>query len=164
MKNTPVRQTLVSAVHQYKEDMYRLAFSYVKNQADALDVVQSSIEKALKSVQRLQQIEAMKSWLLTIVVRTSLDILRKQTKVTVLEEEAFTSYGREDRYPDLDLIEAIDALPIKYRSIIILRFFEDFKIHEIAHMLEENENTVKSRLYKALKLLRVSLSEEDIGQ
>jgi RNA polymerase sigma-70 factor (ECF subfamily) len=48
-------------------------------------------------------------------------------------------------------------LPDHYRSIIILRFFEDFKIEEIAEVLDENVNTVKTRLYKSLEVLRIKM-------
>jgi len=50
-------------------------------------------------------------------------------------------------------------LPEKYRTIVVLRYFEDLKIDEIAEILNENVNTVKTRLYKSLEILRVKLSE-----
>ncbi|OJT83933.1 RNA polymerase subunit sigma-70, partial [Clostridioides difficile] len=59
--------------------------------------------------------------------------------------------GEYDKYTDLDLRRALEELPIEYKSIIILRFFEDLKIEEVAIILDENVNTVKTRLYTALK-------------
>jgi len=57
------------------------------------------------------------------------------------------------------LQRALDNLPEKYRTIVVLRYFEDLKIDEIAEILNENVNTVKTRLYKSLEILRVKLSE-----
>lgn len=67
--------------------------------------------------------------------------------------------GVTDEYTNMDLKKAIESLPNSYRAIIMLRFFEDMKIDEIANVLEENVNTIKTRLYKALKLLKIELEE-----
>lgn len=61
---------------------------------------------------------------------------------------------------DMDLQDAIDQLPPKYKTLIILRFFEDLKIHEIAAITDLNVNTVKTRLYSALKKLRIEVGED----
>ena len=74
----------------------------------------------------------------------------------------FLSQGESDVYEDQDVRRAIEDLPEMYRAIIILRFFEDLKLEDIAHILGENENTIKTRLYKALRLLKVELSQEEI--
>lgn len=83
-----------------------------------------------------------------------------------MDDEAleYLSSGREDQYEDIDLNQAMDQLPVKYKTIIILRFFEDLKMDEIAEIIEENVNTVKTRLYRALNLLRITMTEEDLEQ
>ncbi len=75
----------------------------------------------------------------------------------------FLSKGKEDPYKDTDLHEALDELPYRYKTIIILRFFEDLKLEEIAEITGENTNTVKTRLYRALKLMRIQLTKEDLS-
>jgi len=57
------------------------------------------------------------------------------------------------------LIKALDELPIEYKSILLLRFFEDLKIDEVAEILDENINTVKTRLYTALKKLKFKVEK-----
>ncbi len=83
-----------------------------------------------------------------------------------MDDEAleYLSSGREDQYKDIDLKQAMDQLPVKYKTIIILRFFEDLKMDEIAEIIEENVNTVKTRLYRGLNLLRITMTEEDLEQ
>ena len=66
----------------------------------------------------------------------------------------------EDNDVNVDLQRALDELSDKDRVVIILKYFEDKKLEEIADILEENVNTVKSRLYRSMKKLRVVLSEE----
>jgi RNA polymerase sigma-70 factor (ECF subfamily) len=67
--------------------------------------------------------------------------------------------GMVDNYEDFDLQKALEALPDKYRTVIVLRYFEDLKIEEIAEILNENINTVKTHLYKSLEKLRIHMSE-----
>lgn len=149
-------------IRENKESFYRLAFSYVKNQEDALDIVQDSIHKAILSYHTLQDEKVLKSWFYRIVINTSLDFLRKHKRVSVLDADTleYMTEGKEDSYDNLDLERAIEQLPSEYRSIIILRYFEDLKIEEVASVLGENTNTIKTRLYKALKLLRIEMQDD----
>ncbi|MDE1455761.1 RNA polymerase sigma factor, partial [Bacillus paralicheniformis] len=93
-----------------KEDFYRLAYSYVKNQEDALDIVQESIKKALDSVDSVRNPDTIKSWFYKILVRTAIDFLRKRKKLKVMDDQTieFLSKGKEDIYRDTDLHEALD--------------------------------------------------------
>lgn len=160
VKNNLEKQ-LAEHVTANKENYYRLAYSYVKNADDALDIIQDSIYKALSSIDSLKEPRYIKTWFYRIVVNTSLDFLRKKKKLVILEEETLCSLdsGEVDNYEDLDLKAAIDELPDNYRSIVILRYFEDLKIEEVAEILNENINTVKTRLYKAIKKLRINIEE-----
>ena len=126
-----------------------------------MDIVQESIFKALVSLNTLRNPEFMKTWFYRILVNCSLDCIRKQKKIITLDNEVLYSYINEfnDTYTDIDLYKALDELPDGYRSIIILRFFEDLKIEEIAEILDVNVNTVKTRLYKSLDILRIKMKD-----
>ncbi|MCM3388908.1 RNA polymerase sigma factor [Ureibacillus chungkukjangi] len=141
-----------------KENFYRLAYSYVQNQEDALDIVQDSIQKAILS-KTLKDDKAIKSWFYKIIVNTSLDFLRKRKKLTVVDDTTLQlhSQGVSEYYEDIDLHRAINELSPDYRSVIVLRYFEDLKIEEVAEILELNISTIKTRIYKGLKLLRVQM-------
>ena len=65
-------------------------------------------------------------------------------------------------HENLDLQQALQQLPLQLREVIILRFFEDLKIDEVASILTLPVSTTKSRLYKALKLLKVELEQEEM--
>ncbi|HOM02631.1 MAG TPA: sigma-70 family RNA polymerase sigma factor [Acetivibrio sp.] len=160
-KNDYLEERITEYVVNQKESFYRLAYSYVKNAEDALDIVQESVCKAISSMDSLKNPDYIKTWFYKIVVNTSLDFIRKQRKSVAVGEEVLSSFdfGAVDNYEDFDLQEALDNLPAKYRTIVILRFFEDLKIDEIAEILNENVNTVKTRLYKSLEILRIKLSD-----
>ncbi len=146
-----------------KELFYRLAYSYVKNVDDALDVVQESIYKAFSSIDSLKNFNYIKTWFYRIIVNVSLDFLRKRKREIVTDEEFLFNddTGTVDNYADMDLQKSLETLPENYRNIIVLRFFEDLKLEEIAEILNENINTIKTRLYKALEMLRLSMDDKN---
>lgn len=157
-------QLVADQIIAHQQMYYRLAFSYVRNEADAMDILQDSIYKALASLDKLKDPDSIKSWFYRIVVNTSLDRLRRQKREVIAEEELLDGLdqGKEDSYQDLDLWKALDSLPEELRTIVVLRFFEDYKLEEIAQHLQLNLNTVKGRLYRALERLKIQLSEEDL--
>jgi RNA polymerase sigma-70 factor, ECF subfamily len=159
MSKNSLEDQITDYVVKYKEAHYRLAYSYVKNEEDALDIIQESIYKAFASMDSLKNPGGIKTWFYRIIVNTSVDFLRKRKKVIILEDEMLSSFdsATEDSYEDLDLKNALEKLPDNYRTIITLRYFEDLKLEEIAEILNENVNTIKTRLYKGLQKLRIKI-------
>lgn len=140
--------------------MYRLAYSYVKNQDDAMDIVQESAYKAIKSAATLRRPKHLKTWLWRIVINTALDFTRRhQTEISC---DTPPETAVEDHYADFDTLEALDALDDRERAVVILRFFEDRKIREIADILHQSPNTVKSTLYRSLKKLKIKITEGEL--
>lgn len=151
-----------SFVIENREAHYRLAYGYVRNKENALDIVQEAILKALRSVDKLEELAYLKTWFYRILVNTAIDFIRKHKRMTVMEDDILSIHlpKQKDERPDMDLQQVIDQLPTKYKTIILLRFFEDMKIEEIAEVTGDNINTVKTRLYAALKKLRLEIGEE----
>ena len=139
----------------HQEDLYRLAYSYVKDRDAALDVVQESIAKALAKAGTLREPAYLKTWFCRILINESMDYFRRGQRLVPLE---LLPDRAADPGPDpgerLDLYDAVDRLGEKERTVIRLRFFEDLKLEEIAQVTGANLNTVKSRLYKGLKRLK----------
>ena len=151
-----------SYIIENRNAFYKVAYSYTKNEEDALDIVQESIYKALNSIDSLKEYGKIKSWFYKILIRTSIDFIRKYKKY--IHIESMMEESECDEYKDIDLDNALNKIPTKYKTIIILKYFEDFKIEEIAEMLGENVNTVKSRLYAALKKLKVEMKGDNFDE
>lgn len=159
--NTPKVQQMQQLVEQELlasyDALYRLAFTYVKNESDAMDIVQESAYKAIRSAASVRNKAFIKTWLWRIVINTSMEFLReKQREIScdVLQE-----YGKEDVYLDFDTIDAMDILNEKERAAVVLRYFEDRKLQEIADTLDETLSTTKSLLYRSLKKMKIKLTE-----
>lgn len=164
MFKTLKRKKVEEFIIDNRENFYRVAYSYVRNEQDALDILQDAIYKALNSVENLKESKYIKTWFYRIVVNSSIDFLRKNKKYgDLLEIDHLESLESHDEHTDIDLKRNLDDLPEKYRIVIVLRFFEDLKIEEIANILDENVNTIKTRLYKGLKILRIEIENERRG-
>ena len=160
MKTVSLQQKVEDQILDNYEAMYRLAYSYVRNEEDALDIVQESVYKAIKNAGKVQQEAYIRTWIWRIVMNTAVDLIRSRKNETGLEEAGET--GQEDTYQDFDTLEALKILEPREKAVIVLRFFEDQKLEDIARTLQENTNTVKTILYRSLKKLRVELTEGEL--
>lgn len=140
------------------ETYYRLAFSYVNNGQDALDIVQESAYKVIKDLGKVREPDFLSTWIYRVVINTAVDFLRKRGKESVGLEGV--EIPHLDHYNEDDPMELLRSLDEKEREIVILKIFEELKLEEIAQILELNINTVKARLYRALKKLRTELEPE----
>lgn len=141
----------------HKAQFYRIAYSYTRNSDNALDVVQEATYKALVSAEKLREPQYIKTWFHRILVNTAIDFLRKNKKYQLTDQESQLEGDSVDTYENLDLKKALEILPDEQRMVVILRYFEDMKIQEVAEVLEENVSTIKTRLYSALKKLKLAL-------
>ena len=160
-----MRRDLYDSVTAYivenQEKFYRLAFSYVKNKDDALDIVQNAVCKALDHYESLRNEEAVKTWFYRILVNESIFFVKKQRREVLSGQDLNvdvpyyeTGYEAED-----DLEGQIDRLDEDVQKIIRLRFFEELSLKEISQVMELNLNTVKAKLYRGLKLLKQNVQE-----
>lgn len=142
-------------ITQNLDEVFRFAYMYTKNKEYAEDVISESIVRALSSAASLKKTEYVKTWFYRIVINTANTYMKKQGRTVNIESTAERS--TEDDYSEINLGSMFSLLDDKMRIIVTMRYLEDMKIAEIAKVLGENENTVKTRLYKALKILRADL-------
>lgn len=154
-----IEQIILEKYNQY----YRLAYSYTYNEADANDIVQNGAYKAIRSCHTLKEPEFASTWVYRIMLNECFSYTRIPRHISyenMLDENGIELGLAEDTYTNIDLQKAIDALSDKDKAVIILKYFEDKTLEEIADILDENINTIKSRLYRSLKKLRDGLSDE----
>ena len=143
---------------EYSPMIYRLAYARTGSQADAEDVVQEVFVRLLKSRPRFRDREHCKSWLLRVAVNCANDLFRLpwRRREEPLTESLPAPQGPEDR----GVLEAVLALPEKYRVVVHLYYYEELSTAEIAKIIGRSEGAVKSRLFRARDMLRTALGEE----
>ena len=155
--HTTIAQQVEELIFDSYESMYRMAYSYVRNEDDAMDIVQESAYKAIRGASAVSQPDYLKTGLFRIVIHTSIDFIRKHKQEVSCQELAEPAAW--DSYTDFDTIEALDVLNERERAVIVLHFFEDRTLAEVAKILDLNVNTAKTTLYRSLKKLKVQLTE-----
>lgn len=157
----PTEQELTRLLKANQEKYYRMAYTYVKNREDALDIVHDAIVKALQKVHQVNNPMYLETWFCRILINQSLSFVRRRKNTLNLEEVEPIS-REEDWTGRVSLYDAIDRLPPKLKTVILLRFFEDRSFEEIARITALKESTVKARVYKALQLLKLDMEDVDI--
>jgi len=149
-------------ISQRKNQLYKTAFAYVKNKEEAMDIVSDTVYKAYISIKRLKEPSFFDTWLTRILINTSLDCINKNSRVITLNENISSAVGviSKDDEQIIDLKVAVDKLNGEYKTIVILKYFQDMTLVEIAKILQCPLGTVKTRLHKALGELRLDLKEE----
>ncbi|HYK74444.1 MAG TPA: sigma-70 family RNA polymerase sigma factor [Pseudoneobacillus sp.] len=157
-------KAFLSLFHQYEEDIYRTAFVYVKNQNDALDIVQETAYRSFSKINTLKNPQYFKTWLIKITINAALDFLRKEKKVIHLKPEMTELIPTQeiDLSLSITLRDIMENLTEKEKSIVLLKYYYNHSFTEISSILELPLGTVKSVIYRALEKLRTHLKEEDI--
>lgn len=155
------RQLLEKFITENLDNAYRFAYSYTKNSQAAEDVLSESVIKALSAIDTLKNKEFLKTWFYRIIINTAISRIRSEQKIIYIDSKDTDIYEKTfDDYSHITLNEFIEKLDEKYKTVIILRYFEDMTLEEISKITGENLSTVKSRLYRGLKILRTEMEED----
>jgi len=148
---------------QYEADIYRMAYVYVKNKEDALDLVQEVAYQSFKKISTLKKPEFFKTWLMKITINCALNLINKNKKVIPLNSnlDMLMRTEDEDIALTLSLNKLIDTLQEDEKSVILLKYYDDRTLKEISEILDIPLGTAKSVLYRALDKLRQNLKEVD---
>ena len=160
-KIMPIDPKINDITEKYFDLVYKLAYARTRNSFDAEDVLQEGFLKVFRSIESFRGDSKAGTWIHTIMARTALD--RVKSKMQFTDLEIVPEVADESNYLSVEseyLEKAILELPDGYRSIFTLYEIEGFKHREIADMLEISENTSKSQLHKAKRMLQNKLKTE----
>ncbi|WP_349404185.1 sigma-70 family RNA polymerase sigma factor [Clostridium perfringens] len=144
-----------------KEYLYKMAFLYVKDEQDALEVIHETVYRAFLNIEKLKKAKFFNTWITRILINVSIDFLKKKGKNEMLDESTPIKKERCEISTEekLDLYNAIDLLNDNYKTVIIMMYFNDMKIKDISKVMETPENTVKTYLRRAKQALGEVLKE-----
>lgn len=147
---------LLEKIHAEKTKLYGIAFAYMRNETDALEAVQETVCRVWQKRHTLRNERLFSTWMVRILIRICLDAHKKRKRerpVAVGKNDygTVTHSGSEDK---LDMERRLDRLPARYRMIIVLKYYRDMTIAEIAELTGKPSGTIKTWIHKALKQLR----------
>lgn len=145
--------------NRHVDTVYRICFSFMKNAADTEDIVQETFLKLIASGKNFQSEEHEKAWLIVTASNTCKDAL-KNWRRNVENIEDHPGLKDNTTYKENYMLDAILSLPVKYKDVVYLYYYEGYKTHEIAKMLHCSASTIRNRLSRARKLLKDYLGGE----
>lgn len=143
---------------QYGDTLYRLCIIMLKNNADAEDAVQETILSYYRKAPAFRDGEHEKAWLIRVATNKCRDILRFRKRHPQLDDGNISEAAYNPS--DSGILEALTALPEKYRLVLTLYYIEEYRIEEIAKMINRTPSAVKMRLQKGRRLLETRYREE----
>ena len=147
-------------LNKNKEKLFKIAYMYLKNKDDAMDVIHESILKAYRNIDSLKELENIDKWFIRILVNTAIDYIRKSAKTLLVEDKDMELLINKSKKEEDGFNLLIENLDEELRLIIVLKYFHGYKIREISEILNIKESQVKNKIHKALNLLRKEIEEE----
>lgn len=161
----------------YSDKVYRTSFYILRDKQYAEDIVQEVFLKVYKSIHKLTKVETFEVWLYRITVNTCSSYFSKIKKIPIKDTEgdleilnlvnnnSLDNPGDQILQKDLKnrLLASINSLPVKHRTVLILFYYNDMNMNQIASILGCTVGTVKSRLFHSKKKLKQVLEEQNFN-
>lgn len=149
---------------QYRDMLYRVAFSNLRNRTDAEDAVQEAFLRYYRTEQKFENEEHEKAWFIRVVINICHDMTKSSWMQRIVSVEELPQGQMQDlQVPFVETDEMLWRvldLPVAYRNPLYLFYYEDYSIREIGSILNMQENTVKTRLRRGRELLKEKLVKE----
>ncbi len=144
---------------KYKNTVYRTAFAYCRNTADAEDITQEVFIKHFQRNRDFSDEQAEKAWLIRVTANRCKDLFKsfRYRNCTVPLDEVNLIYETPE---ESVVYHAVMELPAKYRLVIHLYYYEEYSVKEIGGIIGKSETAVQTQLYRARNLLRKALGKE----
>ena len=151
-------QQFVPLAQRYMDTIFRIAYSYLRSQADADDVTQDVLIQLYKTDTAFESDDHLKHWLIRVTVNRCKNIFRspwRKVEDIADYENSLTFEAPEHR----ELFDAVMALDKRYRLPVLLYYYEGYSQKEVAGLLSLPEETVRTRLFRARGKLKATLTE-----
>lgn len=148
------------AIDKYADMVRRICMVNLKSYADTEDVFQSVFLKYILSSKVFESEEHEKAWFIRVTLNACKDIFKSFFRTKTEPLEALESYKSELSSESTELLQVVLSLPLKYRQVIYLYYYEGYSAAEIGEILRKNVNTVYTLLSRAKKLLKDELAGE----
>lgn len=152
-------EAFYSLISLYSKNLYNIAYCYLKDQHEALEAVQETTCRSYLKLKKLKQPQYFKSWLTRILINYCIDEQKRRKKVVTIFQDKQVEED-SSKVENMAIEFAINELEPKYKHVIVLRYFQDMTIPDIAKVLDCPEGTVKSWIHRALQQLKNSLNRE----
>ena len=147
------------AIDLYGDTVKRICMIHLKNYADTEDIFQTVFLKYVLKSPEFHSTDHEKAWIIRVTINACRDLLKSFFHSRTLPLDSLREKPGEPAPDHSDVLEAVLALPSKYKDVIYLYYYEEYSAEEIGQILRKNKNTVYTLLNRGRQLLRSSLGE-----
>ena len=156
MINTPNEKFIIDTINKYSDTVFRVAFQYTKNRADAEDILQEVFLKLLKTPPSLTGDDRLKAWLIRVTINKSKDWFRANKRRRA-HAVTYTPPAQPIRHDEV--FEALAQLSERNRNVLYLHYYEGYTAREISRIIGGSERAITKRIGRAREKLKDFLEE-----
>ena len=154
-------QQVNRAIELYADMIKKICMLHLKNHADTEDIFQTVFLKYMTAPPVFENQEHEKAWLIRVTINACHDLVRSFFRSKTVSLDAVSEQLSELSIPDRDVLEAVLSLPVQYKDVVYLYYYEGYSAVEIAGILHKKVNTIYTLLSRAKALLKKTLGGDD---
>ncbi|MDO7908745.1 RNA polymerase sigma factor SigW [Paenibacillus sp. JX-17] len=171
------QRAFAELVELYKDKIFHLAYRMLNNRHEAEDMVQETFLRVYRNLEKYDHTQKFSTWIYRIGTNLCIDRLRRRKPTYSLDAEMNDQEGMDgysllpsdDRTPETEALlsetqgtirDAMESLPDKYKTIMILRYLQDLSLQEISDVLDMPVTTIKTRVHRGREFLRKKLENK----
>ena len=145
------------AIRLYADTVRRICMVHLKNYSDTEDIFQTVFLKYILRSEPFESEEHEKTWIIRVTVNACKDLLKNVFRSRTVPLETLVEMPQAQELRHRELLEAVLSLPLKYKDVVYLYYYEGYSAEEISRILKKNVNTVYTLLTRARKILKKEL-------
>ncbi len=157
------REIFINRINENRLKMYKTAIAILKNEDDANDAIQDALYSAYKNYDSLKEKSYFTTWIIRILINKCYDIINKNKKIAYIDDSITeNTTGVEDNYEVESSLEwVLNKIDKDLKEIVVLYYYDELPVGDIAEILEIPQGTVKSRLSRAREQIREIMKKEE---
>ncbi|WP_150274389.1 RNA polymerase sigma factor [Paenibacillus tepidiphilus] len=148
---------VMKSFERYGSMLYRIAMAHLGNREDAEEATQDTFIKLMEKAPVFKDAEHQKAWLIRVITNHCKTMLGRSWRRREIKLDGAETAAAGDAPEEMALLQLVLSLPVKYRAVIHLYYYEDIPVQDISRILEISESAVKMRLQRGRHLLRLEL-------
>ena len=157
------KEFFIQKINENRLKMYKTAIAILKDEDDANDAIQEALYSAYKNYYSLREKSYFTTWIIKILINKCCNIINKNKKIAYIDDTVIqNTASSEDNYEIENSLEwVLNQIDKDLKEIVVLYYYDDFSVADIANILEIPQGTVKSRLSRAREQIKEIINKEE---
>ena len=157
------KEFFIQKINENRLKMYKTAITILKDEDDANDAIQEALYSAYKNYYSLREKSYFTTWIIKILINKCCNIINKNKKIAYIDDSVIqNTASSEDNYEIENSLEwVLNQIDKELKEIVVLYYYDDFSVADIANVLDIPQGTIKSRLSRAREQIKEIIKKEE---